>query len=265
MLKKKVIAVIPARMGSTRFHGKPLYIINGKPLIEWVYLGVKNSKWVNKIVIATDDEKIQSVCKNFGAEVCLTSTKHKSGSDRVTEIISKKGYQNYQIVINIQGDQPLVNSKIIQQLLFPFVYQQQVREGKFLKQKVKKSLLNVKVSTLRKKITKDIENSNIVKVVTDNNSNALYFSRQKIPYWHDKKIKVNFYEHIGLYAYERKMLLNFHSLRQTSLEKLECLEQMRLLENDIKIYVGETKEYLTDVNTIEDIAKVKKNLVFFQE
>ena len=263
MFHKKVLVVIPARMNSTRFPGKPLYLIKSKPLIEWVYLGVKESKWVDKIVIATDHQKIEETCKSFGAEVCMTSTKHLSGSDRITEVISKKEYKDYEIVVNVQGDQPLVNHKVLEQLLYPFIFQEKTKKNKNLNN-LEKSLLQVKVSTLKKKITtkKEIENTNIVKVVTDCFSNALYFSRQAIPYLQNKEMKIDFYEHIGLYAYKKDSLLHFHSLSPTPLEKLECLEQMRLLENNIKIYVGETKEALKDVNAKEDIKNINKNFKF---
>lgn len=267
-VKKKIIVVIPARMDSTRFPRKPLYLIKRKPLIEWVYRGVKNSKLIDKIVVATDHQDIQKVCQSFGAEVCITSPKHSCGSDRITEVINKKEYKKYQIVVNVQGDQPLVNSKVIKELLYPFIYQQRIRESKKpLSNKIThKSLLKTKVSTLKRQINQkqEIENPNIVKLVTDCHSNALYFSRQPIPYPQNKKLGVdNYYEHIGLYAYDRKTLLKFHNLKPTPLEKLECLEQMRLLENDIKIYVSNTKEVLKDVNSEEDTIEVEKNLTFY--
>jgi len=205
----KVIGVIPARFNSTRFPGKVLANLRGKPIIQHVYERAKKAKRLDEILIATDDERVFKVAEKFGAKVVMTSKEHLTGTDRVSEAVKKL---KAEIVINIQADAPLINPLMID--------------------KVAEVLLddsNLIMATLMKRIEKKGElcNPNIVKVVTDSQGFALYFSRSPIPYAKNNFIS---YKHIGAYGYRRKFLLIFVQLSRSPLEKIENLEQLRALE-----------------------------------
>ena len=241
----RIIGIIPARYGSTRFPGKPLVDIFGKPMIVHTYLNSKKSKLLNKVVVATDDSKIESVVKDVGGEVILTPTDLKSGSDRVAYCLDEL---KCDIVINIQGDEPFINSDAIDSAIEPLI-----NDG------------SLNVSTLIKKIDdyNTIHNCNIVKVVKDINDYALYFSRSPIPFIRDEKEYLDyikkgaFYKHIGLYVYRSDFLKTFVKMAESQLEDCEKLEQLRIMENGYKIKCVVTDYETISVDTIEDLNKIK--------
>lgn len=236
----KVLGVIPARFGSTRFPGKTLANLAGKTVIERVYENTKRARFLNRIIIATDDKRIYKKAKSFGASVVMTSGKHNSGTERVAEVARKI---RADVVVNIQGDEPFLKSSMIDSL---------VREFK---------AKDVRMATLATKIknSADLDNPNIVKVVFDRNNYALYFSRSRIPYLRDKTqgIRHRYYKHIGIYAYRSKFLLDFIKLPMSGLEKIELLEQLRALENGVKIKVVLVKEDTLSIDTPQDLKRAK--------
>lgn len=243
----KFLGVIPARYGSTRFEGKPLEIIHGKTMIEWVYKRSLSSK-LDKVVVATDDERIEKVVKDFGGEVIMTSKSHETGTDRIAEVA--QNYKEFDVIINVQGDEPLIESSMIDSLIEPFIKEPQL-----------------KMATLKYKLDnmEDVNNPNIVKVICDKNDYAIYFSRNPIPFPRNLSID-NYYKHIGVYAYKRDFVLEYAKMSQTALEISESLEQLRVLENGYKIKVLETKHKVLGVDTPEDLVKVinyikEKNIV----
>ena len=231
----KVIGVIPARIDSTRFPAKVLADLWGKPIIQHVYERARKAKRLDEVLIATDDEKIFATAKKFGAEVVMTSKKHLTGTDRVSEAVKKN---NAEIVINIQADVPLISPLMID--------------------RVAEVLLDdstLVMATLMKKIEKKEEfyNPNVVKVVIDKQGFALYFSRSPIPYLKDNFVS---YKHIGVYGYRKDFLLTFVQLPRSPLEKIENLEQLRVLENGYKIKMIETDYELIEVDTKEDLRNI---------
>ncbi len=231
----KVIGVIPARLDSIRFPGKVLADLWGKPIIQYVYERTKEAKRLDEVLIATDDEKIFDAAKKFGAKVVMTSKKHLTGTDRVSEAVKKI---KAEIVINIQADVPLISPLMID--------------------KVAEVLLdnsNLVMATLMKKIEKKEEfcNPNVVKLLTDSQGFALYFSRSPIPYLKDGFAS---YKHIGVYGYRKDFLLTFVRLPRSPLEKIENLEQLRVLENGYKIKMIETDYDLIEVDTKEDLRNI---------
>lgn len=235
----KFLGVIPARYGSSRFEGKPLELIHGKSMIEWVYKRTLLSN-LDKVVVATDDERIEKVVKAFGGVVIMTSKSHETGTDRIAEVA--QSYPDFDVIINVQGDEPLIESSMINSLMEPFINEP-----------------NLKMATLKYKLSnmEDVDNTNIVKVISDKNDYALYFSRSPIPFPRNLDIN-NYYKHIGVYAYKRDFVLEFSKMPQTNLEKSESLEQLRVLENGDKIKVIETKHKVLGVDTPEDLIKVIK-------
>jgi 3-deoxy-manno-octulosonate cytidylyltransferase (CMP-KDO synthetase) len=243
--KGRVIGIIPARYGSTRLPGKALAVINGKLMIQRVYEQASKSKLLSEVIIATDDLRIFQAAKNFGGNVVMTSGKHKSGTDRIGEIVNRRRGElaNCSIVVNIQGDEPYINPVNIDKAITPLLDD---------------SKLNV--STLAFKIVdkKEISDPNAVKVIFDSNSNAIYFSRNPVPYDRDKKGKVDYYKHIGLYVYRMSYLKEFVEMKPSSLELAEKLEQLRILENGGKIRVVVTKADSVSIDTKADLHKVRK-------
>ena len=237
----KITAVIPARYESSRFPGKPLVEINNQPMIEHVYKRVEKTDVIDQVIVATDDRRIAEAIKNFGGKVEMTSSEHKSGTDRIAEVAQKI---NSDIIVNVQGDEPLIKPVMIEQLVKPF--------------KGNEELL---MTTLKKRIDdlNEINNPNVVKVVTDDNNFALYFSRATIPYQRkDHGGKVDYYKHIGVYAFRRDFLLEYSKMNESRLEKIESLEQLRVLENGYKIKVVETVFDTVGVDTPEDLSYVKE-------
>lgn len=236
----KIVGVIPARFGSTRFPGKPLAAILGKPMIQHVYERVSLCRSLDEVVVATDHEKIAEAVQSFNGNVVMTSQSHETGSDRMAEVTTKVDGDFY---INIQGDEPLIGHELIEQI---------ITEAK---------RVSGAVITAKKKIDhiEDIDNPNVVKVVTDTNGQALYFSRSTVPF-NRSKSDCNYYKHLGIYGYPKRVIQEFVKLNSSSLERAEVLEQLRLLENGYKIQVVETQYDAVGVDTPEDIEKVENLL-----
>lgn len=239
----KTLAIIPARYKSSRFEGKPLALIEDKPMIMWVYDSVKMSRLFDEVYIATDDERIETVVSGYGANVKMTSEKISCGTERckaVVESLEKEG-KCFDIVVNIQGDEPLIQKEQINKVLEGF------------------NDVKVDIVTLCKQIenSKDIEDENVVKVVFSKTNKALYFSRSVVPFNRDK-VNADYYKHIGIYGYKTDVLKQICDLTQSSLEKTEKLEQLRWLENDYKIKVVQTHIDSIGVDTVEDLENVKR-------
>ncbi len=236
----KIIGVIPARYASTRFPGKPLADIRGKPMIQHVWENSSRSKLINELYVATDDKRIYDTVSRFWGNAVMTSKKHKSGSDRIGEVIKNK---NCDIIVNIQGDEPFINPLNIDKAIKPLLRDK-----------------NVQVSTLCAPIRNkdEIDNPNVVKVVADKSGFALYFSRYGIPYNRDSSGNARYYKHVGLYVYRRKFLLEFTKLKPSKLETAERLEQLRILENGVKIKVVVTNVDSVTVDTEKDLIKIRR-------
>lgn len=242
----KVLAIIPARYASTRFPAKPLALLGGKPIVQRVYEQV--SKVVERVVVATDDERIYDTVVSFGGEVVMTSPKHKSGTDRCAEAYEKLGYKA-DIVINVQGDEPFVAPEQIEALISCFDSEE------------------VDIATLVKPFSAEggieaLENPNSPKVVMNEQGEAIYFSRSVIPYLRGVErsewLKCHtFYKHIGIYAFRAKALKEVTTLAQTQLEKAESLEQLRWLDSGYKIKVGITDIETIGIDTPEDLERAE--------
>lgn len=239
----KVIGVIPARYQSSRLAGKPLADIHGKPMIQHVYEAAKRTRTLDSVVVATDDPRILNAVRAFGGEVVMTNPEHSCGTDRVAEVAAGTGAE---IVVNIQGDEPLIDPKMIDECV------DALRESG-----------GAGLSTLVKQIGEDAyEDRAVVKVVRDLRGRALYFSRSLIPFPRHRVAEFAVFEHIGLYAYTNECLIRLSRLPQTPLEKVEGLEQLRALENGIAIQTAETSctGELVSVDTAEDLERVRQIL-----
>ncbi len=239
-----VIGVIPARYGSTRFEGKILANIMGKPMIQHVWERAKQATSLDDLIIACDNQLVFEVAKAFGANVVFTAKAHTCGTDRIAEVVNPL---DVKVIVNIQADEPLLEPALIDQLVLSIL------EDK-----------DVYISTLAKRINNFDEfiDKNIVKVVLDKDNFALYFSRSPIPYLsEDIDIsRTTIYKHLGLYAYTKEFLFTFKNLAVSGLEKSERLEQLRVLENGFRIKVIETSLETIGVDTQEDLDKVKQIL-----
>ena len=238
--------VIPSRYASSRFPAKPLADLCGKPLVQHVY-DCACKTGADTVVVATDDERIAEVARKFGAEVCMTSANHASGTDRIVEVAEKMGWVNDDVVVNVQGDEPLTPEKIIVQ----------VANNLHANPDAVCATLSASLSS-----RDEITNPNVVKVVTDKNGFALYFSRADIPYDRDQTIPVDdlseYQRHIGIYAYRVGFLKEYTQMPVCTLEKHEALEQLRILWNGKKIHVAEAVELPGHgVDTPEDLEQVK--------
>lgn len=234
----KTAIIIPARYGSSRLEGKPLIEVCGKPIIQWVYEKAQQSKLADIIIVATDDKRIYDAVKAFGGNVEMTSSEHKCGSDRIKEVVMRHPEISY--IVNLQGDEPLIKPESIDEVA------KNVKEDKF-----------ADISTLIRKITsEEAENPNLVKCVIDNFGFALYFSRSKIPFERNKD-KANFYGHLGIYGYKREALIKMTELPQSSYEQAESLEQLRALENGMRIKTSIVDFVPVGIDTAEDLAKFK--------
>ena len=240
----KIIAIIPARYQSSRFPGKPLALIYGKPMIRWVYERTKQVQDIQDVYVATDDERIKECVEAFGGKCLMTSAAHESGTDRLAECVELLELDDTDVVLNIQGDEPLIKEEMILDLISTMDE-------------------NADMGTLKELIVsqEDIENINIVKVVTDLQDNALYFSRYPIPYNRGKIDGINYYRHVGVYAYRAKFLRMFSKLPKSQYETIECLEQLRALENGYKIRVRETSSSSMGVDVPEQIQQVERILI----
>ena len=243
----RVIAVIPARFASTRFPGKPLADIHGRPMIQWVFERTAQAQGIDRVVVATDDERIAAAVKAFGGEVAMTRSDHPTGTDRLAEVA---GRVETDLVVNVQGDEPLIDPRMIEAAVAP------LRDD-----------ASIPMGTLKSRIgsLEDYLNPNVVKVVTDRQGNALYFSRAPIPHPRDfsgrlaeRFAELVAYKHIGLYVYRKDFLLSYPSLPPTPLERLEQLEQLRALEHGYRLRVVETDLVSVGVDTPGDLDQVRK-------
>jgi 3-deoxy-manno-octulosonate cytidylyltransferase (CMP-KDO synthetase) len=232
-----IIGIIPARYGSTRFPGKPLAEIAGKPLVRRVWERVSSSGCFSRVIIATDDIRIFETAKAFGAETVMTSAGHKSGTDRIAQACRNI---KADVVVNVQGDEPLIPASTLKSVVG-----------------VMRKYPGVLMATAVRRISADddISNPNIVKVVLDKDCNALYFSRSPVPFNADE-----YYKHIGIYAFRRDFLMKFVGMKVSKLEKTEKLEQLRALENGYRIRAAIVKHDSIPVDVPEDAKKVENYL-----
>lgn len=237
-MPRKILGVIPARYGSARFPGKVLAPISGKSMLQHVWERASLARYLTGTLIATDDERVYEVARGFGARVRMTRADHVSGTDRVAEVASA---ENAELIVNIQGDEPLLDPSAIDSAILPMVHDSEITMG-----------------TLKKRIEdpREISDPNVVKVVTNHSSDALYFSRFPIPYVRDQAAPPVRFKHVGLYVYRRDFLLAYPTLRVGPLEQAERLEQLRALENGYAIRVVETEYDSLGVDTPEDLTRV---------
>jgi 3-deoxy-manno-octulosonate cytidylyltransferase (CMP-KDO synthetase) len=258
ILRRDVVAIIPARYASSRFPGKPLVEIAGKPMIEWVYERTRLASGVGRVLVATDDERILQAVQRFGGDAVMTSSDHPTGTDRLAEVAATL---DAELIVNVQGDEPLIEPSAIDTALAPFA-----------------DTPTLVMSTLRCPIPSldEMFDISITKVVTDQDDFALYFSKAPIPYHRDEwgavtgmvsRLRLSGaappivgWRHIGLYVYRRTFLLEFAQLPQTPLERLEKLEQLRAIEHGYRIKVVPTPYVSLGVDTPEDVAKVGRLL-----
>lgn len=240
----KVLGIIPARYASSRFPGKPLFELKGKSMIQRVYEGALKSQKITKLIVATDDERIFAAVKAFGGEVAMTSLEHPSGTDRCGEIA--KRYPDFDVVINIQGDEPLVDFRQLDDLIAAF-------ENK---------TVNIATLGIKQISLQDLNNPNRIKIVVNQQQEALYFSRSNIPNSVNYKGQAQefypFLRHIGLYAYRRSTLLELIDLEPSKLEQIESLEQLRWLYYGYKITVVATEIETPNIDVPEDVEQVLK-------
>lgn len=241
----EVIGIIPARYGSTRFPGKPLALLEGKPMIQWVYEACDSI--FEKVIVATDDQRIENVVKVFGGEVMVTLGAHTSGTSRCAEVLDRLEHQEAaspSIVVNVQGDEPLVKKKQIDTLI-------SLIDNK-----------NADIATLAAKagVEEGLQNPNQVKVVMNLQGHAMYFSRSEIPHRRNKNSTQNMLVHLGLYAYRADVLREIVKLPPTPLETAESLEQLRWLEHGYSIAVGMTSKKNIGIDTPEDLGRLEKFL-----
>jgi 3-deoxy-manno-octulosonate cytidylyltransferase (CMP-KDO synthetase) len=243
----EVVAIIPARFKSNRFEGKPLALINGKPMIQHVAERAQQVKILSRVVVATDDQRIGEVVSSFGGEYVLTRDDHVSGTDRLAEAAEKIGISEHDVVVNIQGDQPLFPEEVIEQVARPLLDDPALP-----------------MSTLIYKIIREeeINDPNHVKTVFDRDNYALYFSRSPIPFQRnpDDAERPTYYKHLGFYAYRKGFLLSFVALPEGEWERFEKLEQLRALEFGYKIKVMLTEHDSIEVDTPEDLKRVEEFL-----
>jgi 3-deoxy-manno-octulosonate cytidylyltransferase (CMP-KDO synthetase) len=245
---KKAAAIIPARYASTRFPGKPLALIHGRPMIVHVCERVAKAQTVNRVIVATDDRRIEAAVRDFGGEVMMTRSDHPTGTDRLAEVAAKL---DCELIVNVQGDEPLINPRMIDQAVAPLQADPEIRMG----------TLAARISEIE-----EFYNPNVVKVVRDSRGLALYFSRAPIPWPRDLSREqlaqllsdIAIYRHIGLYVYRRDFLLQYPQLPKTPLESLENLEQLRALEHGVRLFVAETEFACHGVDTPEDLERVER-------
>ncbi len=239
---KKALGVIPARYGSTRFPGKPLALIAGKPMVQRVYENAASCSALDRVVVATDAEAIAEAVLGFGGEALMTSAAHETGTDRIAEAVRHIGAD---VIVNIQGDEPLLPPEAIEAAALPVLEDASIPMG-----------------TLRTKVrcAEEAQSPHVVKVVCDLKGFALYFSRSRIPFVRDQHHAAPVYRHIGLYVYRRQCLFELTALERSPLERTESLEQLRALESGVAIKVSETAYYPLGVDVPEDITRVEQRL-----
>ncbi|MGE0820692.1 MAG: 3-deoxy-manno-octulosonate cytidylyltransferase [Candidatus Binatia bacterium] len=242
----EVVAVIPARYGSTRFPGKPLALLRGKPMVQHVYEQTKQVQGLARVIVATDDERIAQVIRNIGGEVAMTRADHPTGTDRLAEVAQRL---TADVIVNVQGDLPFFPPTMVEDAVTALT-----------------TASTAVMSTVKTPIydKEEWHNINVVKVVTDHNGHALYFSRSPIPYdraqdtGNREQGRVFGYRHIGLYVYRREFLFTFTTLPRTPLEQCEQLEQLRALEWGYRITVSETERPAIEIDTPDDLRRAEE-------
>ena len=235
-----IVAAIPARYAATRFPGKLMQMLGNKTIIRHVYDNTVSTGLFNDVFVVTDSDIIYKEIKDSGGKVIMSKKEHESGSDRIAEAIAE---MNIDVIVNVQGDEPFIKKEPLEKLVRLFNDD------------------SIQVASLMRKISKEeAGNPNNVKVVTDKSGYALYFSRSIVPYQRDEKMNVEYFLHVGVYAYKKDVLMNFTKWPQSSLEKIEKLEQLRYLENSIKIKMAETEYNNIAIDTPEDLERAKSSL-----
>jgi len=241
-----IVAIIPARYGSTRLPANPLIDLCGKPMIRRVFEQAKLARLVGRVIVATDDERIASVVRGFGGEVAMTSPELRTGSDRIAAVASTLA--DAEIIVNVQGDEPLIAPQMIDETIRPLIDDTSVLVGTPVRRIAPED---------------DLANPNTVKVVLDKDGNGIYFSRSPIPYlrngveigqWHRHH---HYYKHFGLYVYRKRALLEFAGWEESTLERMEKLEQLRFLEHGIRIRTTMTEHESIPIDTAEDAERVR--------
>jgi 3-deoxy-manno-octulosonate cytidylyltransferase (CMP-KDO synthetase) len=243
--KLKILGLIPARYGSTRFPGKPLALIAGKTLIQRTYENAKLCHSLDDIAVATDDERIFEHVKGFGGKVVMTSPECPTGTERLAEAVRKYDlFSDYGIIINVQGDEPLLQSKVIESVIDKLVEDE---------------LAAMSTAVIKLTSKEEAANYSVVKCVMDQKGNALYFSRTLIPNGHSGEWhpKTTYYKHLGIYGYRREFLFHYAELKPTPLQLSEDLEQLKVLEHGYKIKVAIVDSISLGVDKPEDIKKIE--------
>jgi 3-deoxy-manno-octulosonate cytidylyltransferase (CMP-KDO synthetase) len=238
--KMIIVAAIPARYAATRFPGKLMQILGNKTIIRHVYDNTISTGLFNDVFVVTDSDIIYKEIKDNGGKAIMSKKEHESGSDRIAEAITE---MNIDVIVNVQGDEPFIKKEPLEKLVHLFKDD------------------SIQVASLMRKISKEeAVNPNNVKVVTDRSAYALYFSRSIVPYQREEKMNTEYFVHVGVYAYKKDALITFTKLPQSQLEKIEKLEQLRYLENGIKIKMAETEYNNIAIDTPEDLEKAKSSL-----
>ena len=243
----KIIAIIPARMGSTRFPGKPLAKINGIPMIQHVFNNVKKNKLISNVVVATCDKIIFDFIHSINGEAIMTSKKHKRASDRCAEalkILEKRKKIKFDIVVMVQGDEPMIKPNMITQAVKPMIKNKKI------------DIINL-ISPIKNQ--KDFSDKNFIKVVHDKKYNAIYLSRAKIPFIKFKK-NLNIKKQVCVIPFKKNFLLKYNSMKATPLEKIESIDMLRVLENGYKLHLVKTNYFSHAVDTKKDLLKIEKYL-----
>ena len=244
MSDPQVVVVIPSRYAATRLPGKPLVNLAGKPMVQRVYEQAKLAQTVYRVLVATDDQRIVDAVQSFGGEVRMTRSDHRTGTERIAEVAA---HEPGDVFVNVQGDEPLIDPVAIDTAVAALLEDPPAQ-----------------IATVATPIrhVPDLMDPNVVKTVLDFDSNALYFSRAPIPWVRDtqQKVHVKYWKHLGLYAFQRDALLEYPTLPQGELERIEQLEQLRWLENGWRIRVAEVEHDAVSVDVPEDVARVEKLL-----
>ena len=242
-MRVKAAGIIPARWGSTRFPGKPLHVIAGKPLLQRVWERCMRAKRLESVIVATDDMRVAEAAFEWGAEVALTSRRHRSGTDRLAEVALNADHFTH--FLNIQGDEPLTEPKLLDRIVDQFERDRS---------------LDMITAAHRFTDAADVASPHQVKVVLDVDGNALYFSRSAIPFVREPTTRATFLRHQGIYGYARDLLLRFVQWKASPLERAESLEQLRALENGVRIHVLVTTTGSPGIDTPEDAAALEQML-----
>lgn len=254
--KKNFIVVIPARYDSSRLPGKPLADIDGKPMVQWVYER-SIASGAKQVIVATDDKRVEQAVLNFGGEVCMTSAQHTSGTERLAEVVSKYGLSDDEVIVNVQGDEPMIPSANISQVAQNLLNLTNSGDEMLARKQVGMATLAESICS-----RSELANPNVVKVVTDKDGLALYFSRSAIPFDRDgdaEELNYGYLRHIGIYAYTVGFIKQYVSWPASQLEQIESLEQLRVLWQGQSIHVATAVEPPpAGVDTAEDLEQVRR-------